>query len=77
MGDTASIQIRSTAVNQLPAIMIIRKMRSTYEVFDVIHGNINRDELYIHLMMNTDQYHEQLKVKYFVKLLLAYFKIEI
>ena len=65
MGDTASTQIRSTPVNQLPAIMIIRKMRSTYEVFDVIHGNINRDELYIHLIMDTEQYREQLKVKFF------------
>lgn len=62
MGDTASTQIRATQVNQLPAIMIIRKIRSTYEVFDVIHGNINRDELYIHLIMDTEQYLEQLKV---------------
>lgn len=64
MGDTASTQIRATQVNQLPAIMIIRKIRSTYEVFDVIHGNINRDELYIHLIMDTEQYLEQLKVNW-------------
>ena len=49
----------------MPEIMVIRKLRSSYEVFDVIHGNINRDELYIRLMMNSDQYHEQLKVSVF------------
>jgi FAS-associated factor 1 len=43
--------------------MIIRKSRSTCEVADVIHGNINSDELYIHLMMNSDAFAEQMKIE--------------
>lgn len=43
--------------------MIIRKYRSTCEVADIIHGNINSDELYIHLMMNADTFDEQMKIE--------------
>jgi len=43
--------------------MIIRKHRSTCEVADLIHGNINSDELYIHLMMNVDTFGEQMKIE--------------
>lgn len=43
--------------------MIIRKHRSISEVADVIHGNINGDELYIHLMMNLDTFNEQMKIE--------------
>ena len=43
--------------------MIIRKQRSSCEVSDIIHGSIATDELYIHLMMNSDTYNEQLKVE--------------
>lgn len=43
--------------------MIIRKQRSVSEVADIIHGNINGDELYIHLMMNLDAFNEQMKVE--------------
>lgn len=63
IGDTASLQIRNTPVNQLPAIMIIRKQRSSCEVSDIIHGSIATDELYIHLMMNSDTYNDQLKIE--------------
>lgn len=43
--------------------MIIRKYRATCEVADIIHGNINSDELYIHLMMNSDAFAEQMKIE--------------
>lgn len=43
--------------------MIIRKQRATCEVADIIHGNINSDELYIHLMMNSDAFSEQMKIE--------------
>lgn len=43
--------------------MIIRKHRSVSELADVIHGNINGDELYIHLMLNLDAFNEQMKVE--------------
>lgn len=43
--------------------MIIRKNRATCEVADIIHGNINNDELFIHLMMNSDSYAEQMKIE--------------
>ena len=43
--------------------MIIRKYRATCEVADIIHGNINSDELYIHLMMNSDAFNEQMKIE--------------
>lgn len=43
--------------------MIIRKYRATCEVADIIHGNINSNELYIHLMMNSDAFNEQMKIE--------------
>lgn len=61
VGDAASLQIRNTPVIQLPAIIIIRKQRSSVEVENVIHGNVSLDELYIQLMRNADDYKEQLK----------------
>ena len=61
--DSASLQIRTLPVTQFPIIMIIRKQRSIAEVADVIHGNINGDELYIHLMMNLDAFNEQMKIE--------------
>lgn len=61
--DSASLQIRNLPINQFPIIIIIRKQRSICEVADIIHGNINGDELYIHLMMNSDTFNEQMKVE--------------
>lgn len=61
IGDAASLQIRNTPVNQFPAIIVVRKQRSSVEVENVIHGNVNLDELYIQLMRNSDEYKEQLK----------------
>lgn len=61
--DSASLQIRQLPTSQFPIIMIIRKHRSVSEVADVIHGNINGDELYIHLMMNLDAFNEQMKIE--------------
>lgn len=63
IADSASLQIRNTPISQLPIIMIIRKHRSVCEVADIIHGNINSDELFIHLMMNADAFVEQMKVE--------------
>lgn len=60
--DSASLQIRNMAINQFPIILIIRKYRGVCEIADIIHGNINRDELYIHLMMNADSFNEQMKI---------------
>jgi RecG-like helicase len=50
------------AINQFPIILIVRKFRGMCEIADIIHGNINRDELYIHLMMNADAFNEQMKI---------------
>lgn len=61
--DSASLQIRNLSINQFPIIIIIRKQRSVCEVADIIHGNINGDELYIELMMNFETFSEQLKVE--------------
>lgn len=65
VADSASLQIRNTPINQLPIIMIIQKQRGVHacEVVDVIHGNINSDELFIHLMMNSDAFNEQMKIE--------------
>ena len=43
--------------------MIVRKYRATCDVADMIYGNINSDELFIHLMMNSDAFHEQMKIE--------------
>lgn len=61
--DSASLQIRNMPINQFPIIIIVRKYRSVCEVADIIQGNINRDELYIHLMMNSDTFNEQMKIE--------------
>lgn len=63
VNDSTSLQIRNLAVSQFPIIIIIRKYRSVCEVADIIHGNINGDELYIHLMMNSDAFSEQMKIE--------------
>lgn len=64
VGDSASLQIRNTNVNQFPIIMLIRKYRSTgIEVADLIHGNINNDELFIHLITNHDAFSEQMRIE--------------
>lgn len=61
--DSASLQIRTLPVSKFPIIMIIKKQRSISEVSDIIYGNINGDELYIHLMMNLDTFNEQMKIE--------------
>lgn len=61
--DSASLQIRNTPINQLPIIMILRKHRATCEVADIIHGNINSDELYTHLLANSESFKEQMTIE--------------
>lgn len=41
----------------------MRKYRSTCEVADIIHGNINGDELYVQLLTNSDAFNEQMKIE--------------
>lgn len=43
--------------------MIIRKNRAVCEVADIIHGNINSDELYIHLMTTLEEFNEQMRIE--------------
>lgn len=43
--------------------MIIRKYRAVCEVADIIHGNIDNNQLYIHLMMNSEAFNEQMKIE--------------
>lgn len=44
--------------------MLIRKYRSTgIEIADLIHGNINNDELFIHLITNHDTFSEQMRIE--------------
>lgn len=44
--------------------MLIRKYRSTgIEVADMIHGNINNDELFIQLMTNHETFSEQMRIE--------------
>lgn len=44
--------------------MLIRKYRSTgIEIADVIHGNINNDELFIQLMTNHETFSEQMRIE--------------
>lgn len=61
--DSASLQIRNTPINQLPIIMILRKHRATCHVADIIHGNINSDELYVHLLANSESFREQMTIE--------------
>jgi FAS-associated factor 1 len=44
--------------------MLIRKYRSTgIEVADIIHGNINSDQLLSHLIQNAISFSEQMKIE--------------
>lgn len=64
VNDSASLQIRNTSTNHFPIIMLIRKYRSTgIEIADVIHGNINNDELFIQLMTNHETFSEQMRIE--------------
>lgn len=43
--------------------MIVRKHRATCEVADIIHGNINSDELFMHLLTNSESFREQMTIE--------------
>lgn len=50
LGIAASATIRSIAVDNLPALMVISRVRSTTEVITVIPGNVSLDELMTRLL---------------------------
>lgn len=56
---TAMITVRNIPVNQLPAIVIIGKSRSTCEVLSVIHGNCGKDEMFNKLLETINMYSDQ------------------
>lgn len=58
-GTTATITVRNISVNQLPAILIIGKSRSTCEVLSVIYGNVSKDELLNKLIDTINMYGDQ------------------
>lgn len=62
-GMTASITVRNAQLNQLPAILVIGKTRSTCEVLAMIHGNVSKDELMSKLIDTINMYSDQRDVE--------------
>lgn len=54
LGVTAASAIRQIALNDLPAFMIIGRVRSTTEVITVIPGNVTLDELMTRLLHGVE-----------------------
>lgn len=62
-GSTALMHVRSLPNNRLPAILVIGKSRSIYEVLSVIHGNVSVDELLNKLIDVIKLYSDQRDVE--------------
>lgn len=40
LGSTAAMSLRNIPIDRLPAIVLIMRIRSTTEIFSVVHGKI-------------------------------------
>lgn len=63
VGPSAAVTVRSIPVEHMPTILLVAKIRSQCEIFNVIHGNIGLDDLYSSLIEARESYQEQLTVE--------------
>ncbi|KAJ8928857.1 hypothetical protein NQ314_018514 [Rhamnusium bicolor] len=65
LGSTAAMSLRNIPVDRLPAIVLIMKIRSTTEIFNVVHGNVGVNELLSSLIECVEVFteHQRVEVK--------------
>ncbi|GJQ73488.1 putative FAS-associated factor [Trypoxylus dichotomus] len=63
LGSTAALSLRDIAVDRLPAIIIIMKIRSSTDILNVIYGNVGVNELLSSLIEAVDVFTEHQKVE--------------
>ncbi|KAF5300903.1 hypothetical protein FQR65_LT09066 [Abscondita terminalis] len=65
LGPTAAVSLRNIPVDRLPAIIIIMRIRSSTDVFSVVHGNVGVSELLSSLMeaMEVFTEHQRVEIK--------------
>lgn len=63
LGSTAALSLRDIAVDRLPAIIIIMKIRSSTDILNVIYGNVGVNELLSSLIEAVDVFSEHQKVE--------------
>lgn len=63
IGSTASVTVRNISVDQLPAMIVVAKLRSSCEVYSVIYGNLGVNDLMVQLLELVERYAEQKTVE--------------
>ncbi|XP_067002925.1 FAS-associated factor 1 [Anabrus simplex] len=63
LGSVAAMTIRNIEVERLPALLIIMRMRSTTEIYTVVHGNLGVSELLTSLIQAVDVFSEQQRLE--------------
>ncbi|GLH13726.1 hypothetical protein R5R35_009544 [Gryllus longicercus] len=63
LGNVAAMTIRNIDVERLPALIIIMRMRSTTEIYTVVHGNLGVNELLTSLIQAVDVFTEQQRLE--------------
>lgn len=62
LGSVAAMTIRSIDVDTLPVLIIIMRMRSTTDIYTVVHGNIGVNELLTSLVQAVEVFTEQQRI---------------
>lgn len=63
LGSVAAMSLRMIPVDRLPAIVIIMKIRSSTEIYTVIHGNVGVNELLSSLIEAVEVFGQHQKVE--------------
>lgn len=63
LGPVATMTIRNIAVEKYPVLILIMRMRSATEIFNVIHGNVGVNELVGGLMEACEVWTEQQRLE--------------
>lgn len=63
LGSVAAMSLRMIPVDRLPAIVIIMKIRSSTDIYTVIHGNVGVNELLSSLIEAVEVFTQHQKVE--------------
>ncbi|KAF2904052.1 hypothetical protein ILUMI_02149 [Ignelater luminosus] len=63
LGPTAALSLRNIPIDRLPAIIIIMRIRSSTDVFSVVHGNVGVNELLSSLIEAVEVFMEHQRVE--------------
>lgn len=63
LGSTAAVSLRNIPVDRLPAIILIMRIRSSTDVFSVIHGNVGVNELLSSLIEAVEVFMEHQRIE--------------